>query len=166
MSGTRYDVRHAPEDQALKIAYEKSLDAAGGSAKAERYSRPKRRRHDEYANINTDAFPAIDAVRDLDRVTKGAAGWPINLRAVAVQLDCAIVVLPEADAECIEFHEAMGAVAMQAGGLTNGLCQALKDRVVTADEVQGFGLLDQADELVTIAVNLRAMLQRVAEAGR
>jgi hypothetical protein len=166
MSGTRYDVIHAPEDQALKIAYERSLDAVGGASKAERYSRPKQRRHSEYASLNTDVFPAVDAVRDIDRVTKGAAGWPINLRAVAAQLGCVVTPLPDADPDCIEFHEAMGAVAEEAGGLTRKLCEALKDRQVTDDEVRALRLEEEAYELVTAAVNLLAMIRRVPSGGR
>jgi hypothetical protein len=159
---------HLPtRDQALKRDTKALVLAAGGQAEAASFARRIKRQQSfsDYGAANVDQFMPIDAVRDLEDVTRGTPGWPHVTRQLASQQNCAVVILPDAEPSSGGFIAAMADLTKEYADVSGGLLGALADGHVCAADVRKGDLVAQADELIAVAVNIRAMLERIGVEG-
>lgn len=161
-------VRHDPETLAHRQDGRELVAAAGGNEGAARLCRRVKRPQafSDYTLPNSDIFMPIDVERDLLRVTRDMPGWPFRLKRQAAELGLALVSLPEGDPGAGNWHHAIAALTKEFALLSGGLNLALADGSVSADEIEERDLIGEADALIGIVVNLRALFERVLEAGR
>lgn len=165
-SGKTAEVSASPDKQALKRESKRLIRAAGGVEAAAMFARPNKTAMGEYGSQNTDRFMPVDAIADLEAVTRGTAGWPIMTRMLAAMSSCAVVELPQADALQTDWFKQIGCLASDNGKIAEALCDAAADGVVTAEEVLTKRLIALCDDQILHTVNLRARLERIVEEGQ
>lgn len=154
-------------DQALKRETKALVHYAGGQAGAAGYARRIKRQQSfsDYGAPNVDQFMPIDAVRDLEDVTRGTPGWPHVTRQLAAQQNCAVVILPDAEPSSGCFITAVADLTKENADVSGALLASLADGRVCARDVRERDLVGQVDEQIAVLVNLRAMLERVEAEG-
>ncbi len=155
----------SPADLVLKRETRDLIADVGGQEPAARYSRPRQQAFSDFGSPNVDRFIEIDAVRDLETATRGKTGWPRITRRLAAEQNCAVVVLPDADASAGDWHQRIADLTKEHSDVAAGLMQALADGTVDARDVRDRDLLRECDEMIQIGVNLRAMLERTLGEG-
>jgi hypothetical protein len=153
-----------PDKQGLKKATRALVRAVGGQEACVGFGRMGRHQtYSDYGNPDRpEHFMPIDVVEDLEAVTRGTAGWPQVTRYLASRQGCALVVLPEAVPGDGAFIEALGKLTKEYSDLSGGLCAALADGAVDRADVDKLKLLDEADELIAMAVQMRALIEAAA----
>lgn len=115
----------------------------------------------DWANLNHRAFPPIDCALALDEVAIALGGVPPILSALAAELGCVAIRLPEAvHGECA-LANAMIAASAEFGDVAHEVRDATRDGAVTAAERAR--ITDAIDEAMTALVELRAMVWREGE---
>lgn len=157
-------VRLSPDDQALKRETRAAIDAAGGQSKAATYCRIGQQMLSDCGSPNVDRFLPLDAARDLDAVTRGAAGWPLVLGALARQLGFDLIERPATDATGAipgsgEWHQRIAALTREHADVVGPLLAALGDGQLTAAEVRAGDLIRETDQVIQLWVTIRAMLE-------
>lgn len=139
----RRDMVHPPALQAIKAAFRAAVRAAGGTdAVAAQFGR-RQQAVSDYGLPNTDVFPPLDLVAQVEDITHGLPGHPHVTRALALHTGHVVVRLPDVGcgADVATWHGGMGALAKEAGDVTAKICTALADD----GDVSG----DEADALLT-----------------
>lgn len=156
----------SPAKQGLKNAIGDLVAAVGGQEACVGFARY--RRHQTYSDFGNaekaDSFMPADVILDLERVTRGKTGHPIVTGYLCKMAGGVFVKLPQASPDEMAFLEALSRLTGEFSELSTGLMTALRDRKVTGDEVREGGLLGHCDELATMVMQIRALLER-AEAG-
>lgn len=156
----------APAKQALKRETKRLIEAAGGLEAAALYARPNKTAMGDYGSPNNaDRFMPIDAVADLEAITRGSAGWPIVTRMLAKLAGCALVELPTAAPGGGDWMRRIGKLAQDHGALAKRICDAAEDGEVTAAEIRANDLIGLCDDAILTIVNLRALFERTIEDG-
>jgi hypothetical protein len=153
--------RLSPADLALKRQTRETIAAAGGQERASRYCRIGQQTLSDCGAPNVDRFIPVDALRDLEIVTKGAPGWPHTLQQVAIQIGCSVVILPDAAPCSGDWHQRIAELTKEHSDVATALMVSLATGSICARDVRERELLRELDELIQIGVNLRAMLEQV-----
>lgn len=155
-------VTFSPADQALKRETRAAIAAAGGQRDAAAYCRIGQQTLSDCGSPNVDRFLPLDAARDLDAVTRAAAGWPIMLRAMAVQLGCGVVPLPEALPCSGDWHRQIAQLTKEQADVIAPLMDALGDGKLCAKDVRERELIRETQQVIQLWVTILAMLEQAA----
>jgi hypothetical protein len=160
----RRDLVLPPDRQELKNKSRDLVRAFGGSDAAGVATGKRQQTISDATLRNTDRYLTIEDVAVLEDATAGLAGHPIITRALAQRQGFALVELPTAPPEGSDLLLLLAALHQQFGGMSQGLCEALADVIVTADEA---GALRRrfSRELIDVAVKLDAALAAIEGAG-
>lgn len=160
-------VQHDPKRQSLKVATADLIEAVGGQARAAEYSRRIRRQQtfSDYEHRNVDQFMPIDAVMDLEAVTVDRPGWPHITRALCARAGGTFIAMPVVLPGSSEAHRRLAELTKEFSDVSAGMLVALADGKLCAEDVRRGALVAEADELVTKAAELRALLERIEAGG-
>lgn len=166
MSGERYDIKLSPRDRRIKAAFRDLVSACGGQEEAGGIAERGQQRISLYGHPNSDVFAPLDVVARLEAAARGAPGHPHVTRVLARDAGCELVLLPDAAQPGVAWSQHIAALAKEGGELMSAVCAALADdNDVSSAEARR--ALRDADELVAVAVSLRAALKiRAEEDGR
>lgn len=159
---TRRDVITSPDQQKLKAAFGDLVAAAGGGDRAARYVDRRQQRLSDYEVRNTDAFAPIDVVAKLEAVTIDLPGAPHVTRALARQAGGEFVKVPSAAMSDGDWLAELGELTSDSADVAKALCTALSRGGMTALRARELDLLNECDRLVSIAVNIRARVERLS----
>ncbi|KKC24888.1 hypothetical protein WP12_16810 [Sphingomonas sp. SRS2] len=159
-------VQHDSRRQSLKVATGELIDAAGGQARAAEYSRRIKRQQSfsDYALVNVDTFIPVDAALDLEARTVGLPGWPHVTREMCARNGgsfVANVVLPGST----EAHLRLAELIKEFSDVSTAMAVALADGKLCAEDVRRGALVAEADQLVSKAAEVRALLERIEAEG-
>jgi hypothetical protein len=152
----------SPEEQSLALATKRAIQAAGGlercaeetglgTSQLSRCSMPNCR----------DSITERDAAT-IEAIGYGSAGHPHILRARARLLGYAIIKVPDASLGGTVWSQRAATLLKEGGDIVSGLGRALEtNNDVEPDEARA--LLLDADELVTIALEIQAALRSRSE---
>ena len=153
--------------RALKTASRLLVSAAGGGMAAAAaleesgHGHVRQQRMSDAGLPNVGVFLRIDEVADLEDVTLGLPGHPHVTRALAKRQGYELVPLPSAAGDTV-WSQRAAKLLREAGDVTGKIGTALEsDNDVDPEEAKG--LLQDADELVAIAVEIREAVRRRAE---
>lgn len=155
-------VQHPPFLQAGKRASAALIDAFGGQVAAAAEIGRAQSRLSDYGGPNAAWFMPIDAVAMLERSTHGTPGHPHVTRWLCRNAGGEFLALPAARAASVHFGVHAAALTREAGDLVSGLCTD----IASAGDVspaEARGRIEAADDLVRVAVELRAALKARAE---
>jgi hypothetical protein len=156
MSGDR-SIVHPPHLQDAKVAFEELCDRFGRQEKVATLVGRAQSRVSDWGRSNTPDFPPIDAIDALEARTEGLPGWPQMTRWLCRRRGGEFLPLPRLDTVGC-WGRMTATLAKEAGDLTGGLCADLADDMdVSPGEARR--RLKDADDLVRIAVELRAALK-------
>lgn len=110
----------------------------------------------------TDSMP-ITVVRELEAVSHGHAGHPHVTRMLAQAAGFGLFKLPAADAAPADWMAHLAVLSAEAGDLTSKLAVALGDRTICPKDIRKGALLDEADDLIRVVVNIRAALSQILD---
>lgn len=155
--------RLSPDDQDLKVATAAGIAAAGGQSKAAGYCRIGQQMLSDAASPNVDRFLPLDAARDIDRRTRGAAGWPLILSAYARQIGVELFERPDAAPCSGQWHRALADLAREQAEAVAPIMEALADGRLCRRDVIERRLIAEADDVIRRWVTIRAMLEQAGE---
>ena len=164
---TRHDVQLSARERRLKKGFRDLVETLGGSSDAAKAIRQPARqpRISIYSVNNSDAFAPQDLIVELEDAAAGAPGAPFAVRAMAYELGFELFKLPEVHTQTgAEWSQHLCSVGKEAGDVMARLGAALANKDVSAREAKG--LIPEARELVTVAVQLLTALEVRAEDGR
>lgn len=121
----------SPFKQALKLATRELVRAAGGQEAAVGFTRFAR--HQALSDFGNPApehdarFIPVDAVADLEAVTRGTPGWPQVTRALARTQGFALVPLPAPRGEGADLPDHFRAIVKETADVTALLSFHLRD---------------------------------------
>ena len=157
----------SPEKQGLKNATRDLVRAVGGQEACPPFARHGR--HQTYSDFGnhekSDCFMPVDVILDLESVTRGKSGHPIVSAYLCRLAGGVFVKLPQACPEEEGFLAALSALTCDFSELTTGLLAALRDRKVTAEEIDELGLLEKCDDAAATVMQIRALLVRAKAEG-
>lgn len=157
-----YGVVNTPADQRLKAAFGKLLAAAGGPDQAAISTECRPNYLRDMANPNSNVFPPLRAVRDLESVTHGAPGHPHVTRLLALEAGYGLFRLPGSQGEGTVWAEHAAEIAKEANEVVSGLCTDLADGELSPREAKR--RLVDVDEAIDALVRLRgALTEKAAE---
>ena len=156
MSGQ--DDQPTPRQRAHKKAARTLIEKVGGCEAAALFCRLGKSQLNDCCNPARPAFMPSDVIADLEEV----AGDPSYTRFLATLQAHALVRLPSPDTPETVFSALIARLAKEAGDLMAGVCHDLADdNEVSPREARR--RLPDADELVRVAVELRAALNARAD---
>ena len=145
-----------PDKQALKVRTKELWQAAGGVEAAASYTRVGRSQLSDASNRNLPCFLSVDALVDLEDVTRDTPGWPVMTRHLAQRQGFILMPVPELPSSAAAMHDVIGAVLTQTGEAVATLGRIYADGRVDRDEVD-VGV-KEIDEAVAELMKARAMI--------
>jgi len=147
----------------LKAATKNLVQQLGGQDAASCFTRICRQRISEYGNLQKpDSNMPVDVVLDLEKTLED----PLVTRRMALIQGFALTPLPEAHPGNPDVQE-LARIAQEFGDVVDrvGKCLA-DDGHISAAEIKSHSLLDELDDLISAAVDMKATLdERLREAG-
>jgi hypothetical protein len=149
----------------LKAAMRDLVAACGGQEGAAASCGRGQQRISTYGQRNSDVFAPIDVIAALEAVARAEPGYPHVTRALAAEAGFALIALPDPYRPATKWSRFVAELAREAGETISGIAGDLADdNDVSPAEARG--RLKDADELIEIAVQLRAALAQRAEDDR
>lgn len=147
----------------LKLKFKALLKEAGGSRKASQFCRVEHSVLSGYASTSTadaERFPPIDVVRDVEALAQA----PIVTEYLAVCAGGVFVEVPEVVAGGVDLLQLLAAQSKESSDLTAAICSALADGKI--DSSEGHKAIEEIDQLVRVAMQMRAELALIVGEGR
>jgi hypothetical protein len=158
VSGAR-DLQLDPAQQDLKVASKALIRAYGGQIPAGALLGRVQSRYCDAGAANTATFLTIHEVAELEDRTSGSAGHPIVTRTLARRQGFELVALPRALPCADDMLACVSALLKEGGDVMAAVGEALRDGKWNKNEARNAG--EQADELIAVAVTLRAALTAI-----
>ncbi|MBJ7442865.1 MAG: hypothetical protein JHD32_00835 [Sphingobium sp.] len=153
-----------PTDIAISEATGDAVYAAGKQEYVSRMLGRARTTLTGWCNEDEAEFIPLRLVPELEKMARGKPGWPHITRTLARMQGFELFQLPQIDADAANWLNHVGAISTEAGQITSKICTALADdQRVCAGDIRQHDLIDDAEQLVAIAVQLLAQLRAVAE---
>ena len=125
---------HTPEKLALKRAFVEIVRGVGGVEVAAMHCRIGKSLISEQGRPESESFPAIDVIHDLQPLARDRAGWPQVTRELAAQDGFVLVALPEVAESERDYLLQLCAMTKEHGDVAAALGRALADGVLTTAE--------------------------------
>ncbi len=150
---------HTPENLKLKAAFADVVKGAGGVEAAAGFCRVGKSVLSDQTRPESESFPAIDVIADLEPLARNRPGWPHVTRALAARIGFSLVRLPEAipDGACL--LTLLGALGQTNGQISSELCDALSDGKVERHEARP--IRDLLRRQIETAVQMDALLAAI-----
>jgi hypothetical protein len=163
MAGGR-DIQHEPADLALKLATKDAMRAAGGQEFLSETLGKSQSRFSDYGSSTTADFMPVNDIRKVQALGAGKPGWPHITTALAREDGFELFKVPEAAPVAGDWLNHISALSAESSEITTKICSALADdQQVCANDIRKFALIGDAEQLLSIAVQLLAGLRAVAE---
>lgn len=154
----RRDVVHPPERQTVKLLSKRLVSAAGGVEAASMATTRSPSQLCAYGLPNAPEFMPVDVAADLEAVTVGQPGHPLLTRHLAKLAGYCLIKRPDAWLSETVWSQRAARLLKEGGDIIAGLGRALEtDNDVSPAEAEA--LVPDADELVTIALEIQAALR-------
>ena len=158
MSGVR-DLQLAPAQQDLKAASKALVRAYGGQEAAAELLGKAQSRYSDAGSPHTPTFLTICEVAELEDRTSGAACHPIVTRELARRQGFELVARPRALPAPESLIACVGDLLKEGGDVMGAVAEALKDGRWNRQEART--AIEQTDDLIAVAVTLRAALTAI-----
>lgn len=99
----------------------------------------------------------------LENMAAGQDGWPHITRALAKMQGFELFRLPAPDGEATDWLAQIGILSTEAADITRKICTGMGDRKICAHDVQRMNMIEDAEQLVSVAVAILARLRAVGE---
>ncbi len=146
----------------LKIRFGDLLNLIdGGAVAAEGYCRVNHAVLSGYANTNPEyakRFPPADVIVDIEKL----AGQPLLTAELALQAGGVFVAVPEVPAGRVDLLQLLASQSKEASDVTAAICSALADGKI--DSREGHKAIEEIDQLVRVAMQMRAELSLIVGA--
>lgn len=107
-------------------------------------------------------FIPLRLVPQLEELGTGQDGWPHITRALAKMQGFELFALPTEDAGAGDWLTKVGLVSTETAEITTKICAALADdQKVCRDDIARLRLLDDVDQLLALALQMRAQMRAV-----
>ena len=151
-----------PSDIALSEATGDAVHAAGKQAFVANMLERGQSTINAWGNPEVAEYIPLRLVPQLEHLAAGQDGWPHITRALARMQGFELFRLPSADADAGDWLTKIGAVSTESAEITAKICAALADdQRVCRDDIARLGLIDDAEQLLTLALQMRAQLMAV-----
>jgi hypothetical protein len=158
--GSRGEQALEPADLALKLATKDAIRGAGGQEFLSESLGRAQSRFSDYGSPNKPDFMPIDLVRKVQALGAGKPGWPHITHALARADGFDLYKLPETGASKGDWLKHVGALSTEAAEITSKICASLADdQRIDAREIKNHALIADAEQLVTLGVQLLAQLR-------
>jgi hypothetical protein len=173
---TPRDIRLAPADLALKLAFREAVAAAGGQELVARESGKTQSRISDYGSPNTADFAPLDVVRRVEALGFGAPGHPHVTRALARASGAALSpALPPASG-LADLGDHLAAIARETADLAGALagedlsaaCTSLSLGArlrIGREAAEAIDQLEQLQRALAEENGVRSRLSTVGDAG-
>ncbi|MGE6693327.1 hypothetical protein ACQKE8_12890 [Sphingobium limneticum] len=153
-----------PTDIAISEATGDAVHAAGKQVYVSHMLGRSRSTLMAWCNEEAAEFIPLRLVPDLEKMATGQEGWPHITRALARMQGFELFHLPDVEGDAADWLGHVGAISTEAGEITGKICASLADdQRVCADDIRNHGLIDDAEQLVSVAVRLLAHVRAVVE---
>lgn len=150
------------KEQLLKRAARELTTAAGGGEGAGTACRLAKSQLLAAGSVNEpERFLPIDAVGDLEDVTRGTAGWPHVTRVLARRQGFTLVRMPEPGESEADLLAFITATSKESDDVIAALIAAVRSGITRANAGQ---IKQQAWEMAEIAMRIHAAAARMEEA--
>jgi hypothetical protein len=153
----------SPHLQSAKIAFGELVDTYGDQAAAAQETGKGQSRICAYISRNMPDFAPLDVIDCLEDRTVGKDGWPHVTSWLARRRGAELVFPPDPSAPPMPITALLSDLARAQGQLSGGVLNDVKNGAI--DPVDAWRHLAEADELVRVAVNIRAALKATADQG-
>lgn len=117
----------------------------------------------DWGNSEKAGFIPLRLVPHLERLGQGKLGWPHITRALAHMQGFELFPLPEVETSAGDWMTQIGAVSTEASEIVTKICASLADdQRVDAADIKKHRLIEDAEQLVAIGVQMLAQLRAVA----
>lgn len=162
--GSRWEQALEPADLALKLATKDAIRGAGGQEFLSESLGRSQSRFSDYGSPNKPDFMPIDLVRKVQALGAGKPGWPHITHALARADGFDLYKLPETGAPSGDWLAHVSAISQETAEITSKICASVADDLkVDRDDIKKHALIADAEQLVTLGVQLLAQLRAVAE---
>lgn len=151
-----------PTDIALSEATGDAIYAAGKQAYVANMLGRSQSTINAWGNPEAAEFIPLRAVPALEQMAAGQDGWPHITRKLAQMQGFELFRLPIADGEAGDWLAQIGLLSTEGADITQKICTALGDRRVCAEDVRTLNMIDDAEQLVSVAVAILSRLRAVA----
>lgn len=110
---------------------------------------------------NTGVFLTLDEVAHLEDHAPREGQWPQVTRALAARQGFVLLPMPAGPTGASIWHQKLSEAAKESGEFFASVASALADRRI--DAVEAGTSLKEMDEFLTVALEMRAMLQSVVD---
>lgn len=132
-----------------------AISASGGIDGAAVTAQRSRSVVGDWNNLNHEAFPPIDCSHALDEVALAVTGKAPILTAIAAELGCVVIRLPEAHGECAPLAMGLAEATGEFGDIAHAITDGLRDGRLSPAERDA--TVAQIDEAIASLVQLRAV---------
>jgi hypothetical protein len=158
----RTDIVNTPQDQRGKAAFRALVDASGGQDGAAATTGKVQQRISLLGHPNSDAFPTLNVIAQLEAVTHGTPGHPHVTRYLAREAGYELFKLPEPRRVAISWGALCASLTKEHSDVMTSVCTALDDNTLNKTEARK--CLAELDEDLVARMHLRAALLAVLEA--
>ena len=145
-----------PERLALKRATVEMTKGVGGLEVGAGYTRVGKSMLAEYGSVQKpDCFAPIDVIADLEPLSRERSGWPHVTQALCKMMGGTFVPEPDAPVTGADLFETQSVLAREFSDVTGALCAGMRDG--RWDPADGAELEKQCDELIIVAIRMRAL---------
>lgn len=150
-----------PTDIALSGATGDAVHAAGKQVYVAHMLGRGQSTINAWGNEEAAEFIPLRLVPALERMATGQEGWPHITRALARMQGFELFRLPPPDGDAGDWLAQIGLLWSEGGDVASKMCAALGDGRICADDVRRLRMIEEAEQLVSVAVTLLGRLRAV-----
>ena len=151
-----------PADIAISEATADAVHAAGRQVYVSRMLERSQFTVAQWGNSEVAEFIPLRLVPVVENMSAGQDGWPHITRALAKMQGFELFRLPAPEGEAMDWLAQIGILSTEGADITRKICTAMGDRRVCAHDVKRLGMIEDAEQLVSVAVAILARLRAVA----
>ncbi|MBA4092278.1 MAG: hypothetical protein C0494_17035 [Sphingobium sp.] len=153
-----------PTDIAISEATGDAVHAAGKQVYVSHMLGRSRAVLTAWCNEEAAEFIPLRLVPELEKMATGQPGWPHITRALARMQGFELFHLPEIEGDAANWLTQVGALSTEVAEITTKICAAVADDgEVCRQDIRKHALIDDAEQLVALAVQLLAQMRAEAE---
>lgn len=151
-----------PSDIALSHATGDAVHAAGKQAYVANMLGRSQPTINAWANPEAAEQIPLRLVPALEEMAAGQDGWPHITRTLALMQGFELFRLPKVDVAVGDWLTKVAAISTESAEITTKICAGLADdQKVCRDDIRRLGLIEDADQLLALALQMRAQLLAV-----
>lgn len=153
-----------PTDIAISEATGDAVHAAGKQVYVSHMLGRSRSTLMAWCNEDAAEFIPLRLVPELEKMATGQEGWPHITRALARMQGFELFHLPEIDTAAANWLTQVGLLSTEVAEVTTKICASVADDgEVCKQDIRKHALIEDAEQLVALSVQLLAQLRAEAE---